>query len=244
MVRARVHSFFILDNFLFLSSSTMALCLLPFCLANGGFQTKEIWQARHSLLKANLTKVVSWLCIYEALKRIEPALNSAVLGSTAPALVMLWSFFQKNEKPTKQKLIAMIGIVASLFYIAYVSHSGQSSLGAFASGNLTGIALAFVAGITMSYYSTIAKTLFEKKWPVSNTLFLCNLSIVLYSFIAVINSPTPLVFSDVHWSMYIFSIAGIALPKFLINYSLKKIPLVFFSFLLPLSPIFEILFHV
>ncbi|WP_051940468.1 DMT family transporter [Stenoxybacter acetivorans] len=196
------------------------------------------------LITLNLASGISWIGYYCALKFIEPAIVSALMGCIGPLFILMVGFISQRRISINQ-VITSAGIIAGTAVLSWASIADRSAVQNVAVNHvLLGLGAAFIGGFGQVLTTLSTKKLANQNWSASQImahrfylLTAVAAVVALNSTGLLLNSPAGMV------SVGTVSVLGILVPLWLLQKGIIISSPFTVSVLLSLGPLMTLLFQ-
>ncbi|GLR10919.1 EamA family transporter [Mixta theicola] len=197
-----------------------------------------------SLITLNIASAISWIGYYYALKFIEPAIVSALMGCIGPLFIVATSFITLRLLRANQ-IVTSAGIIIGTVVLAWASISDRSAIQNVSYQDvLIGLSAAFIGGIGQVITTLSTKQLAKQNWNASQIMAHRFYLLTLVAACMALNGPGLLVssFGNVT-AIALVSVFGILLPLWLLQKGIILSTPFTVSVLLSLGPLMTLLFQ-
>lgn len=123
------------------------------------------------LVVLNVTSALNWIGYFYALRFIEPAVVSSIMGGVGPLVTIGLERLVRHRRLSQGAATAAIGILAGAAVLAWGSLSGRSGLAdSSATAAAVGLTSAVFGGLSMALTTIAVKQLGERGWSSSAIL--------------------------------------------------------------------------
>lgn len=196
------------------------------------------------LVTLNFFSGVSWIGYYYALKYIEPAIVSAIMGCVGPLFIFVACLSFGREVSVRQA-ITSVGIIFGTVLLAWASISNLSAVQNSNQHQVTlGLAAALIGGLGQVMTTLSTKELAKQSWSASQIMAHRFYLLIAVSAIAAMNERGVMVagLSDVA-SVGLVTVLGIILPLWLLQRGIIMSSPFTVSVLLALGPLVTLAFQ-
>ncbi|WP_414147284.1 DMT family transporter [Erwinia sp. BNK-24-b] len=196
------------------------------------------------LITLNLASGVSWIGYYYALKFIEPAIVSALMGCIGPLFILFIGFITQRQLSVNQ-MITSLGIVAGTAVLAWASIADRSAIqNVTAHHVLLGLGAAFIGGFGQVLTTLSTKGLAKQNWSASQIMAHRFYLLTAVAAVVALNGPGLLPDSSTNMMLTgVVSVFGILLPLWLLQKGIIISSPFTVSVLLSLGPLMTLLFQ-
>ncbi|MBF8742108.1 DMT family transporter [Pseudomonas guariconensis] len=197
------------------------------------------------LVALNFFSGVSWIGYYYALKYIEPAIVSAIMGCVGPLFIFVACLSFGRDVSVRQA-ITSVGIIFGTVLLAWASISNLSAVHNSNQYQVTlGLAAALIGGLGQVMTTLSTKELAKQSWNASQIMAHRFYLLITVSAIAAINDSGVMIaeLSDVA-SVGLVTILGIIVPLWLLQRGIIMSSPFTVSVLLALGPLVTLTFQI
>ncbi len=196
------------------------------------------------LITLNLASGISWIGYYFALKFIEPAIVSALMGCIGPLFIVMTSFLSLRQLPAN-KVVTSLGIIVGTGILAWASISDHSAVQNVSIHHvLLGLAAALTGGFGQVMTTLSTKGLAKQNWNASQIMAHRFYLLTLVAAAVALNGPGLLVAEPGNMlAIGVVSVFGILLPLWLLQKGIIISSPFTVSVLLSLGPLVTLLFQ-
>jgi drug/metabolite transporter (DMT)-like permease len=159
-------------TFLFWSFLTAAVFFGVLLVARHGVRALRVGAgSARPLLMLNVTTAVLWIGYYYALRFIEPAIVSALIGGLGPLSTIGLERLVRRRRLPPRAYLAATGILSGAVLLAWASLAGLSGLRELsATGAAIGLAAATVGGVSQALTTVASKQLGDHGWTATRIM--------------------------------------------------------------------------
>ena len=196
------------------------------------------------LITLNIASSISWIGYYWALKFIEPAIVSALMGCIGPLFILMAGFISTRSISINQAFTS-VGIIVGTAVLSWASIANLSAVKNVTEHNvLFGLGAAFIGGLGQVMTTLSTKSLAKQNWNASQIMAHRFYLLTVISGIAALSSTGLLLESlDSILSVGAVSILGILIPLWLLQKGIIICSPFTVSVLLSLGPLMTLLFQ-
>lgn len=233
---------FILLFWSFLATSMFFLLRLR--LSQKSDATRISKDSIRPLLLLNIASSLSWIGYYYALRYIEPAIVSALMGGIGPLFVVLSGLVLLRTMSLRQ-VVTSAGIVIGAVVLAWASVSEQSAVQNVSQTHIfVGLAAAIIGGFGQVLTTLSTKRLADKNWDASQLMAHRFYLLIAVSGFAAFNGPglTVETIPDL-FGLLVVGIFGVLVPLWLLQKGIIHSSPFTVSVLLALGPLMTLCFQ-
>jgi len=210
-----------------------------------GFQAVKIpRQSIFYLVILNISSSLSWIGYFYALRYIEPAIVSALMGGIGPLFIVCTNFIALRVLSLNQ-IITSVGVLAGVIVLSWASLSEQSAIQNVSFHHvIVGLSAALVGGLGQVLTTVSTKSLAEQNWNASQIMAHRFYLLTIVAACFALNGPGIFVTSVVSMAgITIATIFGVLLPLWLLQKGIILSTAFTVSVLLSLGPLITLLFQ-
>lgn len=196
------------------------------------------------LITLNLASGISWIGYYYALKFIEPAIVSALMGCIGPLFILMVGLISTRQISINQA-ITSAGIIAGTAVLSWASIADRSAVQNVSVNHvLLGLGAAFIGGFGQVLTTLSTKKLASQNWSASQIMAHRFYLLTAVAAAVALNSSGLLLDSPASaMSVGAVSVLGIMLPLWLLQKGIILSSPFTVSVLLSLGPLMTLLFQ-
>ncbi|MGB8667758.1 MAG: hypothetical protein WCD24_23895 [Serratia inhibens] len=196
------------------------------------------------LVTLNLASGISWIGYYCALKFIEPAIVSALMGCIGPLFILMVGFISQRQISINQA-ITSAGIIAGTAVLSWASIADRSAVQNVTVHHvLLGLGAAFIGGFGQVLTTLSTKKLAKQNWSASQIMAHRFYLLTAVAAVVALNSTGLQLDSPASMvSVGAVSVLGILVPLWLLQKGIIISSPFTVSVLLSLGPLMTLLFQ-
>lgn len=226
----------------FLATSVFFLLRLRFTQSSK--DTRIPRDSIRPLILLNIASSLSWIGYYYALRYIEPAIVSALMGGIGPLFVVLSGLVLLRAMSLRQ-VITSTGIIIGAIVLAWTSVSEQSAVQNVSQTHIVvGLVAALIGGFGQVLTTLSTKRLANKNWNASQLMAHRFYLLIAVSGLAAFNGPSLTVetIPDL-FGLLVVGIFGVLVPLWLLQKGIIHSSPFTVSVLLALGPLMTLCFQ-
>lgn len=237
-----------LHPFTFLFWSFLATAII-FLVARTMKHGRAAFQINRSawlpLFILNATSALNWIGYFYALRFIEPAIVSSIMGGVGPIITIGLEWLVRRRHLTLSAAVAGCGILTGTLVLTWGVLSGNSGLEqTIMSSAIIGLASAAFGGTSMALTTIVTKQLGERGWTAGAILaHRFYLLVLVAAALAIGNSQLLPVISSQWVGMAVATMSGVVFPLWLLQRGILLTEPFRVSALLSLAPILTFTFQ-
>lgn len=197
-----------------------------------------------NLVSLNIASGISWIGYYFALRSVEPAIASALMGCIGPLYILAINFYRKESLLINQ-IVTSIGIALGTAILSFASIFDYSAVQNTSSSEaLLGLAAAFMGGVGQVITTLSTKRLVNQGWGADGIMAHRFYFLIVVAFFFAIEN-NDLIVRD-HFDFFAISVVsffGILLPLWILQKGIILSSPFTVSVLLSLGPLITLLFQ-
>jgi drug/metabolite transporter (DMT)-like permease len=231
-----------------------AVAAVAFTLTGGVFCGAAVWRLRRSrlalvirehgrdLLILNLTTAVTWLALLYALKLMEPAIANVVSIAIGPAVTAaMQALWWKQDRVLLGETLSAVGILLTLVLLVWASLSGDSAIGGRGTVAMSlGVCAAVVSGAASAGNVVFSARLGAAGLDVPTVMGL-RFGLVAVSGWALVGGTGVGQVPDALVPGAVVAVIGVAVPAYLVQIGVRKVPPMTASMVITLAPAMTLL---
>lgn len=224
--------------------ATSVFFLLRLRLSQNSDATRISRDSIRPLLLLNIASSLSWIGYYYALRYIEPAIVSALMGGIGPLFVVLSGLVLLRTMSLRQ-VATSAGIIIGAVVLAWASVSEQSAVQNVSQTHIfVGLAAAIIGGFGQVLTTLSTKQLAHKNWDASQLMAHRFYLLIVASGFAAFNGPglTVETIPDL-FGLLVVGIFGVLVPLWLLQKGIIHSSPFTVSVLLALGPLMTLCFQ-
>lgn len=203
----------------------------------------NVKQGRMLVVWINISVVLNWGGLFNALRYLEPAVVGVASVACGPALTMIISAFIKSDsKATPAEAVIACLVLLSVAIMLFQSFVGVSGISSTTfEQRIIGIVSVVLCALGTVLYTVVSKRMFARHWKIEQILAIRNLLMV--AICSVLVSVSDVSFSVApEWiaPMLVLVVLGHVLPIYLIQQSIFHLSALHVSFVLLTLPVFTL----
>jgi len=225
--------------------ATSVFFLLRLRITQGSQASRIPRDSIRPLLLLNMASSLSWIGYYYALRYIEPAIVSALMGGIGPLFIVFSGVLLLRMMSLRQ-ILTSAGILVGAFVLAWASLSEQSAVRNTSQTHIMiGLVAAFVGGFGQVLTTISTKHLADKNWNASQLMAHRFYLLMAVAGIAALSGPGLIIQSIPDLSgLILVAIFGVLVPLWLLQKGIIHSTPFTVSVLLALGPLMTLCFQV
>ncbi|ERS84669.1 hypothetical protein Q672_19285 [Marinobacter sp. EVN1] len=224
--------------------ATSVFFLLRLRITQSSKATRISRDSIRPLLLLNIASSLSWIGYFYALRYIEPAIVSALMGGIGPLFVVLSGLVLLRAMSLRQ-VITSTGIIIGAIVLAWASVSEQSAVQNVSQTHIVvGLAAALIGGFGQVLTTLSTKRLADQNWDASQLMAHRFYLLIAVSGFAAFNGPglTVQTIPDL-FGLLLVGIFGVLVPLWLLQKGIIHSSSFTVSVLLALGPLMTLCFQ-
>ncbi|MDN3609763.1 DMT family transporter [Vibrio ostreicida] len=224
--------------------ATSVFFLLRLRITQSSKATRISRDSIRPLLLLNIASSLSWIGYYFALRYIEPAIVSALMGGIGPLFVVLSGLILLQAMSLRQ-VVTSTGIIIGAIVLAWASVSEQSAVQNVSQTHIVvGLVAALIGGFGQVLTTLSTKRLADKNWDASQLMAHRFYLLIAVSGFAAFNGPSLTVqtIPDL-FGLLLVGIFGVLVPLWLLQKGIINSSPFTVSVLLALGPLMTLCFQ-
>jgi drug/metabolite transporter (DMT)-like permease len=234
-------------TFLFWSFFATSIFFGAFLVAKNGLGALALNRASMvPLLTLNATSAFSWIGYFYALRFIEPAIVSAIMGGLGPLSTILLERAVRRRRLPSRIYVAATGILFGTGILAWASLTGLSGLKEISiSASVIGLTASAIGGASQALNTIATKQLGERGWTATQIMtHRFYLLLVVAAFLALTGPGLSLGSTSQAGFLAIATVLGVIAPLWPLQRGILLSEPFTVAALLSLAPILTYLFQV
>lgn len=207
-------------TFLFWSFAISSGFFLTRLLLSAGTRGLAIGvSASGSLLVLNFTSALNWIGYFYALRYIEPAIVSAIMGGLGPvSTILLERVVRRRQLPVYTYVVAM-GILSGTALLAWASLVGLAGVHPInVNDTLIGLAAAATGGASQALNTIATKQLGERSWTATRIMAHRFYLLIIVAAVLAYSGPGFVIASSMQvGGLVIATLIGVIIPLWLLQ---------------------------
>ena len=188
----------------------------------------------------NLSTAIGWFTLILALRSVEPAIVSSIANSLVPvATLAIGPVMLAEFRSTRGDLLCALGVVLCVFWLMYISLSGQSFVANDNRLAVTyGLVSVFVSGLTASVNTIAAKRLALRGFAAGDTMAVRFYILILFSLGWLFVRQIPLQLRlDQIVVVVVIALIGISFPIYVLQLGIARLDVKSVALIMGATPV-------